>query len=53
MIDPKVKRNVYIGMGIFLILTGILPFFDVTYGSLTKFLYGLSAVCGLTILVLR
>ena len=47
------KRDIYIYIGVFLLVVGILPLFGVNYGKLTIVTQVLTAICGLIVLINR
>ncbi len=47
------KRDIYIYIGVFLLVIGILPLFGVSYGRLTIVTQVLTAICGLIVLINR
>ena len=47
------KRDIYIWIGVYLLVVGILPLFGVNYGKLAIVAHVLTALCGLIVLINR
>lgn len=47
------KRNIHTWIGVFLIIIGLLPFLNISYGVFNQVIYALTIVSGIIILVTK